>query len=324
MGKRLRHDSVFIADERRHGAKYYIQWIVLFFMDVFFKVVFTFVRKRPREDAKYYLVACGIFKNEAPYLKEWIEYNLLVGFDHFYLYNNNSEDDYLSVLQPYIDRGIVTLTEWPEVPGQIGAYRHWYDHYREEAAWCSFLDMDEYPCPLRDDDMKAWLRRRGKYPQYAVYWRVFGTGGQIDADPERLVCEQYTTAWPRFHRATKVVWNTRYDISRFYKSMMHRFNVRFLGMNVPAVNQYGFFVNSWDIHRHGLFPKTDIQINHYWSKSYREFHAKHGRGDACQQGGRSLRNRDMFLWHEHKCTVCDRSAYRFLLQLKLRMRGESL
>lgn len=322
MRKRLRRNDVFIADERRHDAKYYAQWLVLAAMDTFFKVLFTFVRKRPREDAKYYLVICGIFKNEAPYLKEWIEYNLLMGFDHFYLYNNNSEDDYLAVLQPYIDRGIVTLTQWPDIPGQISAYRHWYDHYREEAAWCSFLDMDEFPCPLYDVDMKAWLRRRGKYPQYAIYWRVFGTGGQIEPTADRLVCEQYTTAWPCFHRATKVVWNTRYDISLFYTSMMHRFNVRFLGMNVPAVNQYGYFVNRFEIHRHGLRPFTDIQINHYWSKSYREFCAKHSRGDAVWQAGLSHRNRDMFLWHERKCTVCDRSVFRFLTQLKLRLKGE--
>src|SRR5215204_456630 len=56
-----------------------------------------------------------MFQNEAPYLKEWIEYHRLVGVKHFYLWNNQSEDDYLSVLQPYIDKGIVELFQATEI-----------------------------------------------------------------------------------------------------------------------------------------------------------------------------------------------------------------
>ena len=36
---------------------------------------------------KHQLSICAIFKNEAKFLKEWIEYHRLVGVDHFYLYD---------------------------------------------------------------------------------------------------------------------------------------------------------------------------------------------------------------------------------------------
>jgi hypothetical protein len=47
---------------------------------------------------KHNLTICAMFKNEAPWLKEWITYDQKVlGVDHFYLYNNDSTD----VLEQY-------------------------------------------------------------------------------------------------------------------------------------------------------------------------------------------------------------------------------
>lgn len=53
-----------------------------------------------------YLSICAIFRNEADYLKEWIEFHRLVGVEHFFLYNNFSEDAYLSILGDYIGQGL--------------------------------------------------------------------------------------------------------------------------------------------------------------------------------------------------------------------------
>src|SRR5262245_48829439 len=61
----------------------------------------------------YDLSFCMIFQNDAPYLKEWIEFHRLVGGQHFYLYNNLSTDNYQEVLAPYIREGIVELIDWP-------------------------------------------------------------------------------------------------------------------------------------------------------------------------------------------------------------------
>lgn len=38
------------------------------------------------QEKKYNVSICAIFKNEAPYLKEWIEFNNIVGVNHFYMY----------------------------------------------------------------------------------------------------------------------------------------------------------------------------------------------------------------------------------------------
>src|SRR4051794_35476653 len=64
-------------------------------------------------DYPYQLAIGAIFRDEAPYLKEWIEFHKLVGVQHFYLYNNYSTDDYESVLRPYIEIGEVEVIQWP-------------------------------------------------------------------------------------------------------------------------------------------------------------------------------------------------------------------
>ena len=55
------------------------------------------------------LSICAIFRDQAPYLAEWIEYHLLLGIEHFYLYDHQSIDAPINQLAPYIERGIVDL-----------------------------------------------------------------------------------------------------------------------------------------------------------------------------------------------------------------------
>eukprot|EP01024_Parvocaulis_polyphysoides_P009844 TRINITY_DN13199_c0_g1_i1.p3 TRINITY_DN13199_c0_g1~~TRINITY_DN13199_c0_g1_i1.p3 ORF type:complete len:138 (-),score=4.69 TRINITY_DN13199_c0_g1_i1:75-488(-) len=51
------------------------------------------------QDAKKYNVSIGtIFKNEAQYLLEWIAYHTIIGIEHFYLFNDDSTDEFMEVL----------------------------------------------------------------------------------------------------------------------------------------------------------------------------------------------------------------------------------
>jgi hypothetical protein len=90
----------------------------------------------------YDVGALAIFKNEAPYLREWIEYHLLIGVQHFWLVSNDCENEAESnsTLAPYISAGIVTLDRryvcarnfqriaYNTVPVELRTYRavEWY------------------------------------------------------------------------------------------------------------------------------------------------------------------------------------------------------
>ena len=66
-----------------------------------------------REDAslfRYELAVVAILKNEAPYVREWVEYHLVAGVDHFYLYDNDSEDNLAEVLKPLIVKRLSPAT----------------------------------------------------------------------------------------------------------------------------------------------------------------------------------------------------------------------
>ncbi len=116
------------------------------------------------EKPKYILSICALFKNEAKYLKEWIEYHRLVGVDHFYLYNVGSGDHFHTILQPYLEKKIVTLVQWPEainlqnednagkwaLSTQIPAYENAVNFLAKgETEWLILLDISEYlVCPI--------------------------------------------------------------------------------------------------------------------------------------------------------------------------------
>ena len=94
----------------------------------------------------HYLSVLAIFKNETMNLKLWLDHYLWQGVDHFYLIDNGSTDDPLSILQEYIDQGTVTYTYRPERFQQRHLYQQVYDNEKlqENTQWCCVCDLDEF------------------------------------------------------------------------------------------------------------------------------------------------------------------------------------
>ncbi len=78
----------------------FIKRAIIFIRLILLNSIFRLFLRHPKYNKKYSITICGIFKNEASYLKEWIEYHEMIGIEHFYLYNNNSDDNYRDILQP--------------------------------------------------------------------------------------------------------------------------------------------------------------------------------------------------------------------------------
>lgn len=282
------------------------------FLSLFYKLLFVF-QTRDKRRCAYSLSVCSIFKNEAPYLREWIEYHLIVGVEHFYLYNNNSEDNFEEVLRPYIEKGLVTLTDWPEYPGQVKAYRHWYDNYRFDSNWVALIDLDEFICPRSDNNINDFLKKY-KYPVVVGYWRFFGTSGKLDVSPDQPLIEQLTGCYEKLINMGKVFYNTRYDIDSFEKGMMHICYARFKGFRIPPVNEQEKYI-IWDIHHFKSKPLS-LQINHYWSRNYSAYCKKKNRGGG--MSGKWVTD-EIFWRNEHNNTTKDYTIFKYLLNLKLKL-----
>jgi hypothetical protein len=135
---------------------------------------------------EYQLVIGAIFRNEAPYLKEWIEFHKLVGVEHFYLYNNGSTDTYEEVLAPYVQAGDVDLINWPfrdeTFQGfcfniQPRAYEDCIELVKGNAKWLALIDVDEFLTPLEGSVVTDVLNDYESFGGLVVNWQLFGTSG---------------------------------------------------------------------------------------------------------------------------------------------------
>ena len=270
-------------------------------------------------DKKYNVSVCAIFKNEAPYLREWIEYNHLVGVEHFYMYNNNSEDDYLSILQPYIDDGLVTLIQWPHNQMQMESYKDCIEKYASETKWLGFIDIDEFIVPKSTDNIYDFLKPFEKNSgSVNIYWRLFGTSGRIDRNLNGLVSEDFTVCWPKYCDIGKCFYNTAFGFdsnSKRNDCLHHWFWANYKGKDIPPVNIFNHVcIGNRNIADTVDFP---IQINHYFTKSYKEYALKRAKGDVYFKI--NPHDEEYFYEHEMKCTSTDYSAYKYLIKLKLAM-----
>jgi Glycosyltransferase family 92 len=160
---------------------------------------------------KYYLSICAMFKNESAYLREWIEFHRLMGVEHFFLYNNLSDDDYLSILEYYIDQGIVTVWNWPESwkkGTQSNVYRDCLDRYGKKSRWIAFIDLDEFLFAPNAETLTGVLKEYEGFPGIVVNWQVYGSSGH-KKKPSGLVIENYImkarTDWVRNKHVKSIV-----------------------------------------------------------------------------------------------------------------------
>jgi hypothetical protein len=138
----------------------------------------------------YYLTACLMFRDAASYLDEWLRFHMIVGVEHFYLYDNDSNDDYLSVVRPFCSTGKVTLTKWPGAAQQLNVYAHCLQQNRNAASWIAYLDDDEFLFPAQEASLPDALSAYEDYAGVAACWLLFGSDGHRTR-PRGLVTRNY-------------------------------------------------------------------------------------------------------------------------------------
>ena len=141
---------------------------------------------------KAYVSIGAIYRNEAHYLPEWLEFHRLMGVERFFLYNNRSTDNHLEVLAPYIEEGSVVWHDWPMFPGQYECYEHMLQgptattpagsRTSTSTSSCSRPPVEQLPDVLRDFE---------SYPGVVVNSIFYGTSFHA-APPDGPVVENYT------------------------------------------------------------------------------------------------------------------------------------
>jgi hypothetical protein len=145
-------------------------------------------------------LAC-VFQNEAPWLREWLEFHRIVGVKHFYLYNNLSTDNYLEVLQPYLNSGVVEIFDYPAAPlatdDQPKIYTHAVNLAKGHNEWLAIVDTDEFITPVAANDLVSYLETIPKdVGGIEISWQCYGTSNIWCLMPKELLIERLTLKAP--------------------------------------------------------------------------------------------------------------------------------
>jgi hypothetical protein len=224
-----------------------------------------------------YLSVLALFKNEAPYLAEWLEYHLLVGIDRFWLVNNDSTDNYMEVLDRYIALGIVNLRSVNGSQVQVSMYNKLIPEIRFATFWLAVIDIDEFLVPEEDHCLHDIFHGYENEVGIEVNWLIYGSNGQKNKT-DGLVIERFpnhvafSLARNRF---TKMVVNPR-EMKHIHVHRASFWNER-LPMNPCGLRSGKQAYRRPACHR-------VLRVNHYMFKSAEEWKVKRNRGRPTSKG----------------------------------------
>lgn len=219
----------------------------------------------------YDLAVVAVMKNYSPYVREWLNYHLLAGVDHFYIYDNESSDNLKEVLKPYIDGGTVTL--YSGKTSQLEAYNNALKN-RFSCRYMAFIDVDEFILPkiksTLPETVDEILKTNSMAAALGVNSLIFGSNGQEKADYSRGVLDRFTARGQNVDNRIKTIANPR-RVSFF-----------------PTANYAVYLDGNYSVNENGqvFLDAVDegktinkIVINRYPIKSREEW-VKLGRGKA--------------------------------------------
>lgn len=272
---------------------------------------------------------CAVVKAEEPYIDEWIAYNIGIGFDHIFIFDN-SDDISLrkTLLSPdspsskYYPK-YITLFSAPGEEKQMKTYQDFTEEYREYHLWAAFIDVDEFIVLHKHDNIKQLLYEATRpfdfHGALSLNWVLFGSNDHKDYINEPVT--------KRFTRRSK-------DLQEHVKTIaylpdilpMDKFpNPHFPYLSEPNLRYdcdgnilYGIMNKNYktkqptvtvdengEQHFSDTVSDSMAVIHHYFTKSEAEFRAKIERGRADIKERRTWKEFDTHNFNE----VEDTSAF---------------
>jgi hypothetical protein len=225
------------------------------------------------ERGRFEVAVVAILKDEAPNMEEWLCHHLAIGVDHFFLYDNGSTDDLHDVLRPYANHGLVTTVYFPLRGLQRDANNHAVRFFGATTEWLAYVDIDEFLVPENDEPISDVLGRFPDAEQVLVSRKEFCYGGHR-TPPGGLVTESYR----EFSQDVPRVGTS----AILAKPIIRPAGTIRVGIH-NATTVHGRTVNtagqptSEEATAIEDPSYANLQMNHYFTKSWQEFQAKRQR-----------------------------------------------
>ena len=223
-----------------------------------------------------YFTIGAIFKNESHILKEWIDHYFFHGVEHIYLINDNSTDNFLEILKPYIDKKEVTLYNCDEKRQWVGMqdakYNFYFQKHLKDTMWFGIVDLDEFLYSPSDINIQNILKKYENENQLHVNWVHFGSSGHIKQPelvvPNFLLRGEYNSKkngpggrYNSYKSIIKTNGNIKLGIHKhFYNNNSDGKNISFDEKNTPLlINHYA--IQSKDFWCNVKMTRGDVN---YW------------------------------------------------------------
>jgi hypothetical protein len=233
----------------------------------------------------------------------------LIGINKFYIYDNESDDQTFTILQPYIEKGIVTYIKIKGKVRQLDAYNDSLNKYGLNNKYLIYLDADEFIYCRDNLKNKINSLMVDRVACLKVNWLIFGSSG-FEKKQNGFVTQNF-------------IYRSEYDFEKnsHIKSICNpRRIIGFLNPHYPIILPKFKSINTKNHEVKGAFSAFSdkyFRINHYFTKSKEEFIKKKGRGMADNLKIRSLND---FKTHDRN-EVLDQGMYKYKEKLEEIVRG---
>ena len=230
---------------------------------------------------KYYFTVLATFKNEGKILEEWLEHHIAHGVEHFYLVNDHSTDNCMSLLAPYLENGVVTMFNAPSVASQfrqIALYRNSIVRIMatNESQWVAIIDLDEFLYSPKEVDIKNVLRQHEDLSLVGLNWVWFGANKY--AKQPGSVIQSFTTRadydaskYPEFIKRYKMMNPSTMSPSNAWQKYILNLQYKVVDVDVHGANIEGT-IDNLSYLRYPDDPP--LLLNHYAVQSKENFLAK--------------------------------------------------
>lgn len=246
---------------------------------------FRFWKVSKPKKFKHELGIAIIVKNEQDYIKEWLDYHLLLGFEVFYVFDNESTDGTYEVLKPYIEKGVVVYRKIKGKGRQIDAYNKVINKEKNHCKYIGFFDIDEFIKVDHNINLVNYIKNIFESDNtvggITLNWMFFGSSN-LKKKTDGLVIKKFVYhAKPDFieniHIKSivnpRVVMDFRNPHYAIYKKGYYAYNLSKKIVKGPFNDD---------------FSNLEVRINHYFTKSEEEFMAKRNKGLADQARQRDI------------------------------------
>ena len=219
---------------------------------------------------------CTIIKNEHQYLEEWIKYNLDLGIDHIFIFEDIDSETHKDITDKYDKVSLACvdtiLNEKEQKYVRVLKTQHRvsaqdlyfikglsYIQSKNVYDWCFVIDIDEF---ITCDSLNV-LEKYASYDAVIMSWKTYGSCGHITRPNDGNVFENYPYKTNGF-LTNKRIFHCKscYNVKTFKPS--------FLGTVHQPTDKCNWCRTDFSKDREELIF-DNIYIRHYLSKSWQDY-----------------------------------------------------